>query len=735
MDKVVADTSVIINGQLVAQVESGSFESAEIIIPQAVFDELQSQASSGRDQGFAGLDRISRLREIADRHGLTISQSGEHVPASEIELAGLGRIDSMITDVAREKEATLYTSDRVQYLAAKSQGVMAVLLREDASAASAARQNLEFLKFFDDDTMSVHLKERQPPLAKRGRPGGHTLVKIPAEPLERRDLERMTSQIMDAVNATETSTTEISKDGATVVQHGDYRIAITRPPFSDSIEITIVHPIVRMSIQDYDVPEPLMKRFEKKAEGIVISGPPGSGKSTLASSLGNFYHAQDKIVKTFESPRDLQVEPGVTQYSKLEDSFDNSADILLLVRPDYTIFDEVRRREDFETFADLRMTGVGMVGVVHANTPIDAIQRFIGKIELGMIPNVLDTVIFVKDGRVDAVYDLELAVKVPSGMTESDLARPVIVVRDFVGGKPAYEIYTFGEENVIMPISEEAQGQRSGVYELAAEHILDVVKKYDRRASVEIISESRAKIIVSKKHKAKIIGKGGERIEQLQKQLGMSLDVRTHEEVQEQEPQTAGSGGDQAHRSRRSSGVQAHTAEHGAPRAADDHGSRMYEDYDATTTTTTVAEAAGGGRDNRARGRRRDGGGSYGRRKRHAYDDYMDGHDDDMFGDASRFYEGGSSHDGDHAGTKGDSAKPGDELPFSISNNRNLIYIDVGKRHQSKNVEIVGPDDEQVATGWVNKKGLVKIPTRTSGGRAILDMDSPASDVRVRLAD
>jgi len=45
-----------------------------------------------------------------------------------------------------------------------------------------------------------------------------------------------------------------------------------------------------------------------------------------------------------------------------------------------------------------------MVGVVHANTPIDAIQRFIGKIELGIIPNVLDTVIYVKDGRISKVY-------------------------------------------------------------------------------------------------------------------------------------------------------------------------------------------------------------------------------------------------------------------------------------------------------------------------------------------
>ena len=33
----------------------------------------------------------------------------------------------------------------------------------------------------------------------------------------------------------------------------------------------------------------------------------------------------------------------------------------------------------------------------------------------------LDTVVFVKDGKIAKVYELELKVKVPSGMVEQDL--------------------------------------------------------------------------------------------------------------------------------------------------------------------------------------------------------------------------------------------------------------------------------------------------------------------------
>nr|MBC8252023.1 Flp pilus assembly complex ATPase component TadA [Candidatus Nitrosopelagicus sp.] len=317
-------------------------------------------------------------------------------------------------------------------------------------------------------------------------------------------------------------TIEISKTGASVIQHNDYRIAITYPPFSESYEITIVHPTVKLSLDDYTISEALMKRLTDRAEGILISGAPGSGKSTLASGLANFYHDQDKIVKTFESPRDLQVDAGITQYSKLDGSFDNTADILLLVRPDYTIFDEVRRREDFTTFSDLRLTGVGMVGVIHANSPLDAIQRFIGKIELGIIPNVLDTVVFVHNGDIEKVYDLELKVKVPTGMTESDLARPVIEIRNFENNVLEHEIYTFGEENVIVPV---VKREKIGIEKLAEDKIKDYFQRYDSGAEVEILSENRVKVIVHEDCVASIIGRGGTNINEIEKFLKVHIDI------------------------------------------------------------------------------------------------------------------------------------------------------------------------------------------------------------------
>ena len=518
MEKIVVDTSIIIDGEITKLIEAGKLKDCEIIIPVAVLDELQSQASRAKEYGFVGLEEIKKIRELSEKNNIAIRFEGERPSMDDIKLASHGRIDAIIKDIAKKNNATFYTADYVQALVAQAEGI-----KTSYSKPEIKTTDLEFERFFDPQTMSVHLKEGTKPMAKRGKPGSFSLLELEDTLLTKEYLSSITTQIVEASRVNQAGTIEISKPGALVIQYKDYRIVITHQPFSDNYEITITHPIVKLTLEQYNIPDKLMERFSEKAEGILIAGSPGSGKSTFASSLADFYSKKGKIVKTFESPRDLQVDDKITQYTQLDGSFENSADILLLVRPDYTIFDEVRRFSDFRVFADLRLAGVGMVGVVHASATLDAIQRFIGKVELGMIPHILDTVVFIKGGDVAQVYELELKVKVPTGMTEADLARPVIEVRSFENRNLEYEIYTYGEENVVIPISKDAKS--AGIERLAEEKIRETIRRFDPEAEIDILSNNSIQVRVDKDVIPSIIGRGGSRINELERMLGVHIDV------------------------------------------------------------------------------------------------------------------------------------------------------------------------------------------------------------------
>jgi len=516
--KIVPDTSVIIHGILLRVLKEERWKDVELIIPTAALDELQAQASKGREPGFVGLEQLKEVRKLCEEKGIPIRFSGERPSLEEIKLAKAGRIDAIIRDVAKAEDGILLTADYVQALVAEAEGV-----KVEYVAPEIKTSGLKFEEYFTPDTLSVHLKEGAIPMVKRGRPGKFRLEKVGDKPLTVEELEEIIREITEATRISEKGSFEIIRGGATVIQLGDYRISIARPPFSDGVEVTIVKPIVKLKLEDYALSDRLMKRLRERAEGILIAGPPGAGKSAFASSLAEFYKNMGKVVKTLESPRDLQVSPEITQYGPLEGDFEKTAEILLLVRPDYTIFDEVRKTRDFQVFADLRLAGVGMVGVVHASSPIDAIQRFVGRVELGMIPHIIDTIIFIKDGEVKKVYELNLVVKVPSGMTEADLARPVVEVRDFETGKLEYEIYTFGEENVIVPV--EKKSGISPIQKLAKERILQEIKKFDKKAEVEIVSDNKVIVRVDNKKLPRIIGKNGSTINTLERKLGISIEL------------------------------------------------------------------------------------------------------------------------------------------------------------------------------------------------------------------
>ncbi len=517
--KIVPDTSAIINGTVKQLVDSGELDGAELIIPVAVIDELQAQASQKREPGFIGLNELKKIRSAAQEHKIKLKFSGERPSLEDIRLARKGRIDALIREVAKKENACLYTSDYVQALVAEAEGIS---VRYFPPSELPAKMSFE--KYLTEDTLSLHFKEGAPLMAKRGRPGNFQLVTLDSRPLEASELNNLIREITEYARLKPEGSIEIVRSGAFVAQIGNYRIAVARPPFSDGLEITIVRPIVKLRLEDYNLPPALLERFEKSAEGILIAGPPGSGKSTFAASLAEFYAKRGKVVKTLESPRDLQVGAEITQYGPLEGDFEKTAEILLLVRPDYTVFDEIRRNKDFQIFSDMRLAGVGMIGVVHSSNAVGAIQRFIGRVELGMIPHIIDTVIFLEAGRIAKVYTLSLAVRVPTGMTEEDLARPLVEVRNFQTGELEYEIYTYGEENVIIPVGKVTEDLRKEFEELERK-VVDVLKRFDREVEVKVIGRKKVLARMSRDALPKIIGRKGETLNRLEKELGVSIDV------------------------------------------------------------------------------------------------------------------------------------------------------------------------------------------------------------------
>jgi ATPase len=518
-DKFVLDTSVIIDGKVPEIINDKIESNSQIIIPIAVLDELQAQASMNKSHGIEGLLEIKKIRDLCKARNISLEFSGTRPTIEEIRLAKHGRIDAIIKDIALDNNATLITCDYVQHLVSEAHGIKSIHI-----SSSKEDSNLQFEKYFDNDTMSIHLKEGTYPFAKKGVPGNLKLIRLEENKLSAGEIYEITKEILEQ-SRSKKGFTEINKDGATVIQLGTYRIAITKEPFSDGQEITIVRPIAKLTLEDYGLSEKLLTRLTSDVEGIIIAGPPGSGKSTLASSLAEFYVTHNKIVKTFESPRDLQVPKEVTQYGPLEGSFENAVDILLLVRPDYTIFDEIRRYRDFQVFSDMKLAGVGMIGVIHASKPLDAVQRFIGRIELGMIPQILDTIIFMDAGMIKKVYEISLTVKVPYKMTEADLARPVVEVKDFSTGLTEYEIYTFGEENVIVPVDPDNEANQNNIYKLAESKIKDVIRRFDPNPEISIISDNKVRIKVQKDTIPRIIGKGGSTISELEDMLGVRIDV------------------------------------------------------------------------------------------------------------------------------------------------------------------------------------------------------------------
>ena len=529
MKCIIPDTSAVIIGAISELIETEDIDYQEIIVPEAVVYELEHQANANRSEGRRGLKELQKLQELQYEGELSISFKGKRPTNYDIRYAKSGEIDSIIRDLARSEMGTLLTNDKVQAETAKAQGIPVYYFKQEYK-----EKTLSIEEFFDETTMSIHLKENVVPMAKKGTPGHIDFEVLSEKRYTYKELKKIVDEILDKAKSDPKTYLESEKEGSFVVQSREYRISIAYPPFSEALEITAVRPVANIRLDEYHLSEKLLNRIRTSAEGILISGSPGAGKSTFVQAIANYYSSElNKVVKTMESPRDLQLPDEITQYAPLEGSMENTADVLLLVRPDYTIYDELRKNSDFNIFADMRLAGVGMIGVVHATRPIDSIQRIASRVELGVIPSIVDTSIYIEDGKVTHVYETKMTVKVPTGMKEADLARPVIEVRDFETGELKNEIYTYGEQTIVMDMDlvngpGDDEKHKTAVEKIAEKEILRKVKKLlpkKAKVDVEVVSPERANMYIPEEFIPKIIGKNGKRIAEIEESIGISLGV------------------------------------------------------------------------------------------------------------------------------------------------------------------------------------------------------------------
>ena len=387
-------------------------------------------------------------------------------------------------------------------------------------------------KYFDDNTMSIHIKEWNPFLKKNWWPDGRNPV-LSKDVMTKDMVSKLIDDIFKEIETRDDAILEINRQMSKVIQLWPYRIVVVYPPLSDGLEITAVKPIKKLSLDDYDLWQDVLDLFKNSAKWILVSGAPGSWKTTFAQALVELYENQNKIIKTIESPRDLMVPENVVQYSFTYGSHDEVRDILLLSRPDYTVYDEVRNTSDFELYKDMRLTWIWLIWVIHATRPVDSIQRFLGTIEMWIVPQVIDTVIFIDKWKIKEILQLNLTVKVPEWMESDDLARPVIQVSSFFDKQIVYEIYSFGEQIVVMPLGEEIQTKEKWwkLNHYAKLSIDNILKEILPCSFISKVSWDKLELFVPRSEKWAIVWKWWQNIQSIEDQLGLKINVQTFEDL------------------------------------------------------------------------------------------------------------------------------------------------------------------------------------------------------------
>ena len=98
-----------------------------------------------------------------------------------------------------------------------------------------------------------------------------------------------------------------------------------------------------------------------------------------------------------------------------------------------------------------------MVGVIHANSVQDALQRFSDREDFSVLSQIINTIVFLEKGVVTKIYDVGFTIKVPEGMGSEMHIRPVTTVTDSETGSLVLDVFRYDGQTIVMPVIPECR--------------------------------------------------------------------------------------------------------------------------------------------------------------------------------------------------------------------------------------------------------------------------------------
>ncbi|MGM9881919.1 MAG: CpaF family protein [Bacilli bacterium] len=184
---------------------------------------------------------------------------------------------------------------------------------------------------------------------------------------------------------------------------------------------------------------------------IIISGGTGTGKTTLLNILSGFLGDDERII-TIEDAAELKLhqkhvislETRLTNYEgegeiTIRDLVRNS----LRMRPDRIIVGEVRGKEAFDMMQAMNTGHEGSITTLHANNPIDALNR----LETMILMNEMEIPVSAVRGYIENAIDIIVQID-----RLSDGKRKITSISEIVGIKDenveVKEIFSFKQKGV-----------------------------------------------------------------------------------------------------------------------------------------------------------------------------------------------------------------------------------------------------------------------------------------------